>query len=219
MEETDTELRARLVHRLATQRMFDARVLAALRRVPRHEFVPAAERERAYDNRPLAIGHGQTISQPLIVALMTDLAGVRDGTRVLEIGTGSGYQTAILAALGAEVFSVEILEPLARSARATLESLGLAARVQFRVGDGSVGWPEAAPFDAILVTAAPAVIPQALPEQLALGGRLVIPVGRQEQELRLVLRTAFGFDERVVTPVSFVPMTGPSAAPEPTHSA
>jgi len=218
MEKTDTELRARLVHRLATQRMFDARVLSALRRVPRHEFVPEAERERAYENRPLGIGHGQTISQPLIVALMTDLAEVRDGTRVLEIGTGSGYQTAVLAALGAEVFSVEILEPLARSARATLESLGLSARVHYRVGDGSVGWPEAAPFGAILVTAAPAVIPEALPRQLALGGRLVIPVGRDEQRLHLVSRSASGFDERVITPVSFVPMTGPSAAREPTHS-
>jgi protein-L-isoaspartate(D-aspartate) O-methyltransferase len=215
MQNTDTELRARLVHRLASQRLFGAEVLAALGRVPRHEFVPEAERWRAYENRPLGIGHGQTISQPLVVALMTDLAEVTEGARVLEIGTGSGYQTAVLAALGAEIFSVEILEPLARSARAILEKLGLGVRVHFRVGDGSVGWPEAAPFDAILATAAPAAIPEALPQQLALGGRLVIPVGKDDQQLYVIRRSASGFDERIITPVSFVPMTGSSAVHSP----
>ncbi len=181
-------------------------VLAAMRRVPRHEFVPAALRAAAYDDRPLPIGEQQTISQPYIVALMTELAGVGRGARVLEIGTGSGYQAAVLAELGARVHSIEIVAPLARRAAQVLKRLGYG--VHLRTGDGTRGWPEAAPFDAVLVTAAPPRIPDALRRQLKVGGRLVIPVGDPDQELRVVVRTAAGFEERSVIPVRFVPMTG-----------
>ena len=211
MEPSNLEQRERLSGALAAQGISDARVLAALAEVPRHEFVPISERPHAYENRPLGIGHQQTISQPLIVALMTQLAEVVEGSRVLEVGTGSGYQTAILAALGADLFTIEIVEALALRARADLERLGLAGRIHFRIGDGWAGWEGAAPFDAIVVTAAPPVMPEALKAQLGPAGRLVIPVGQSEQELWVVRRTAAGFDERVITPVSFVPMTGEAA--------
>jgi protein-L-isoaspartate(D-aspartate) O-methyltransferase len=185
----------------------DARLLAALRRVPRHEFVPAAARPHAYEDHAVAIGHGQTISQPYVVALMTELAALQPGARVLEIGTGSGYQAAVLAELGADVHSIEIVAPLARRAAATLARLGYGA-VRVRQGDGYRGWPEAAPFDAILVTAAPPRVPPALLAQLAPGGRLVIPVGDVEQQLEVHTRTEAGFEVRRVAPVRFVPMTG-----------
>jgi protein-L-isoaspartate(D-aspartate) O-methyltransferase len=188
----------------------DARVLAALRQVPRHEFVPPAYREHAYEDRPLPIEAEQTISQPYIVALMSELADVQPGERVLEVGTGSGYQAAVLAQLGAEVYSIEIVEPLATSARARLERLGY--RVQVRHGDGYAGWSERAPFAAIVVTAAPPRIPEPLKEQLALGGKLVVPVGDAYQELMVVERTAAGYVERSVAPVRFVPMTGRAQA-------
>jgi protein-L-isoaspartate(D-aspartate) O-methyltransferase len=189
-------------------------VLQAMRTVPRHEFVPEAMRARAYQDSPLPIGEGQTISQPYIVALMTELAAPRKGARVLEIGTGSGYQAAVLAELGAQVHSIEIVEPLGRRAAETLKRLGYTT-VKTRVGDGYRGWPQAAPFDAIVVTAAPPRIPEPLRQQLAIGGRLVVPVGEDEQELLVLTRTKTGFEERRVLPVRFVPMTGEAQRPPP----
>ena len=200
--------RARMVaEQLVARDITDPRVLDAMRSVPRHEFVPPAQRERAYDDTPLPIGHGQTISQPYIVALMTQLAELTPQARVLEIGTGSGYQAAVLAAIAREVWSIEILEPLARSAETTLERLGV-RNVHVRNGDGWKGWPEAAPFDAIVVTAAPETVPSALLDQLAPGGRLVIPVGDDEQVLEVHQRTPDGIRVRRVAAVRFVPMTG-----------
>ena len=172
----------------------NAAVLAAMRRVPRHEFMPENVRPLAYDDRPVPIGMGQTISQPYIVALMTELAAVGRGSRVLEIGTGSGYQAAVLAELGADVYSIEILAPLRERAVEILARLGY-GQVKTRVGDGYLGWPEAAPFDAIIVTAAPARVPEPLKQQLKVGGRLVLPVGRFDQELEVITRTAVGFSE------------------------
>ena len=192
---------------LQSRDIVDRRVLEAMRTVPRHLFVPESWRDQAYDDHPLPIGHDQTISQPYIVALMTELARVAAGDRVLEIGTGCGYQTAVLAALGAEVYSMEVVEPLADAARTRLAELGY-ERVTVRSGDGYGGWPEGAPFAAVVVTAAPPTIPQPLQEQLALGGRLVVPVGRHWQDLLVVLRNARGFEERNVLPVRFVPMVG-----------
>ena len=185
----------------------DPLVLEALRRVPRHEFVPESLRDAAHEDRPLPIGHGQTISQPYIVAAMTELARPRAGARVLEVGTGSGYQAAVLAATGVEVYSIEIVEPLAREAAATLARLGF-ERVQVRHGDGYRGWPAAAPFDAIVVTAAAPRIPEPLLEQLRPGGRLVIPVGDAWQELEVHVRTEAGVEVEKIFPVRFVPMTG-----------
>lgn len=198
--------RARMVtEQIAARGVRNAAVLAAMSKVPRHEFVPARWREEAYADHPLPIGAGQTISQPYIVALMTELAAVGPGARVLEVGTGSGYQAAVLATLGAEVWTIEIVDSLARSAQATLARLGY-DRVHARTGDGYRGWPEAAPFEAIIVTAAPPEVPAALLAQLAPGGRLVIPVGSAEQELQVHERTADGMRVRRVTPVRFVPM-------------
>jgi protein-L-isoaspartate(D-aspartate) O-methyltransferase len=200
--------RERMVtEQIAARGVTDPAVLRAMRAVPRHEFVPRAVRADAYDDRPLPIGEGQTISQPYIVALMTELASVRRGDRVLEVGTGSGYQAAVLAELGAQVYSIEIVEPLARDAAERLRRLGYGA-VRVRHGDGYRGWPEAAPFAAILVTAAPPEVPPALLEQLALGGRLVIPVGTDDQDLRLLVRTPTGVETRRIVPVRFVPMVG-----------
>jgi protein-L-isoaspartate(D-aspartate) O-methyltransferase len=183
-------------------------VLEAVRRVPRHRFVPESLQESAYKDRPLPIGHGQTISQPYIVALMTELADVKAGDTVLEVGTGSGYQAAVLAQLGVKVYSIEILEPLAEQARAALDATGYGDRVEVRTGDGYAGWPEHAPFDAVIVTAAPRVIPEPLKQQLRVGGRLVIPVGQSFQRLLRITRSETGFEEENVLPVRFVPMTG-----------
>jgi protein-L-isoaspartate(D-aspartate) O-methyltransferase len=198
--------RAHLVTELEARGIHDSRVLAALRRVPRHEFVGEPNRARAYEDHPLPIEAGQTISQPYIVALMTQLAALGPGSRVLEIGTGSGYQAAVLAEVAGDVYSIEIVPELARTAAARLERLGY-GRVHVRQGDGWVGWPEAAPFDAILVTAATSEQPKALKAQLAVGGRLVIPVGELTQELMVVTRTERGFIETSVVPVRFVPIT------------
>ena len=184
----------------------DPQVLRAMRAVPRHRFVPASERSSAYDDRPLPIGHQQTISQPYIVALMSELADLKPGDKVLEVGTGSGYQAAVLAEMGVKVFSIEIVAPLAKQAKATLTKLGY--DVEVRHGDGYAGWPEHAPFDAVIVTAAPPQIPEPLKEQLKIGGRLVIPVGTHFQSLIRVTRTKIGFRQESVLPVRFVPMTG-----------
>jgi protein-L-isoaspartate(D-aspartate) O-methyltransferase len=203
---TRAAARARMVdEQISARGLTDPAVLRAMRTVPRHEFVPAGSEADAYADRPLPIGHGQTISQPYIVALMSELAAVKPGDRVLEVGTGSGYQAAVLAELGAEVHSIEIVEPLARSAAKTLRRLGY-DRVEVRHGDGYRGWPEAAPFAAIVVTAAPPEVPPALMAQLAPGGRLVIPVGTVDQELRVLVRTPSGIETRRVVPVRFVPM-------------
>jgi protein-L-isoaspartate(D-aspartate) O-methyltransferase len=186
----------------------DPAVLGAMRRVARHEFVPVEFQASAYDDRPLPIGQGQTISQPYIVALMTELLEMKPGQRVLEIGTGSGYQAAVLAELGAEVYSIEIIPKLAESARATLARLGYKT-VQVRTGDGYLGWAEASPFDGIIVTAAPAHVPQPLIDQLKPGGRLVVPEGTWDQNLVVYAKTADGRLRRSeVLPVRFVPMTG-----------
>jgi protein-L-isoaspartate(D-aspartate) O-methyltransferase len=185
-----------------------APVLAAMERVPRHLFVPAPGGHAAYDNRPVGIGHGQTISQPFIVALMTDLLALERGHRVLEIGTGSGYQTAILAELAGEVYSVENVEALAGQTHSLLRELGY-ANVRTMVGDGARGWPEHAPFDRIVVTAAARRVPQALIDQLAEGGRMVIPVGSPDgiQDLMLIVKSVGGaLDERNILPVRFVPL-------------
>ncbi|HEX6998656.1 MAG TPA: protein-L-isoaspartate(D-aspartate) O-methyltransferase [Gammaproteobacteria bacterium] len=187
----------------------DADVLDALRRVPRHEFVPQDLRPYAYTDRPLPIGYDQTISQPYIVAIMTDLAAVDADSVVLEIGTGSGYQAAVLAELAAHVYTIEIVEPLGRRAAETLERLGY-DNVTVRIGDGYAGWPEHAPFDAIVVTAAPEEVPRPLIEQLRPGGRMVIPVGEPGagQTLQVLTKTASGEIERTdVLPVAFVPFT------------
>ena len=185
----------------------DLRVLEAMRAVPRHLFVPAEARPWAYRDHPLAIGYRQTISQPYIVALMTELLAPEPGHKVLEIGTGSGYQAAVLSLLVAEVFSIEIVEPLATRAKADLAAHGY-DNVTVIAGDGYRGLPEEAPFDGIIVTAAPPYVPEPLIEQLKPGGRMVIPVGEGYQELKLLVKTASGVEEREVIPVRFVPMTG-----------
>ncbi len=185
----------------------DSRVLAALREVPRHWFVPPEARAGAYQDHPLPIGHGQTISQPFIVAIMTELARVRPMGKVLEIGTGCGYQTAVLAELAREVFSLEYVEPLAAGAARLLAELGY-HNVHARAGDGAGGWPEEAPFDAIIITAAPCCVPAMLLNQLQQGGRLVVPEGGETQMLRVYTRTAEGFAVEDILPVRFVPMVG-----------
>jgi protein-L-isoaspartate(D-aspartate) O-methyltransferase len=185
----------------------DAAVLGALKKVPRHRFVPEQLRRLAYADRALPIGSEQTISQPAIVAYMTEAAGVSKNEKVLEIGTGSGYQAAVLAELAREVYTIEIIPELARGARRVLGELGY-RNVFTRTGNGYLGWPEQAPFDAIVVTAAPDEIPQALVDQLAVGGRMVIPVGTEQQEIVIVEKTSKGVTKRRTIPVRFVPMTG-----------
>jgi protein-L-isoaspartate(D-aspartate) O-methyltransferase len=202
------EERERMVaEQLAARGIHDERVLAVMRRVPRHRFVSPEERAQAYEDHPLPIGAGQTISQPFVVAFMTQALRLSGDERVLDIGTGSGYQAAILAELAREVWTIEIVPELAERARRTLAELGY-ERVHVRQGDGYRGWPEAAPFDAILVAAAPDHVPQALLDQLAPGGRLILPVGEREQRLVLIQRTANGFVQEEVLDVRFVPMTG-----------
>jgi protein-L-isoaspartate(D-aspartate) O-methyltransferase len=186
----------------------DERVLAAMAKVPREEFVPLDSRAGSYADGPLPIGYGQTISQPYIVAFMTEQLRLKPSDRVLEIGTGSGYQTAILAELVSEAYTIEIVEPLAKNAEATLQHLGY-KNVHVKAGDGYKGWPEAAPFDAIIVTCAPDRVPQPLTDQLKDGGRMIIPVGeRFAQELYLLEKKGGHLKESAVLPVRFVPMAG-----------
>lgn len=188
----------------------DARVMQAMAQVPRHEFVPRESREYAYDNRPLPIGHGQTISQPYIVAIMTDLIKPQAGHKILELGTGSGYQAAVLAKLVKQVYTMEIIEPLAVQARTRLQQQGY-NNIQVKIGDGYYGWEEFAPFDAIVVTAAASHIPPPLLKQLKPGGRMIIPVGSRfmTQQLLLVKKDAQGkFTTEQILPVVFVPLTG-----------
>jgi protein-L-isoaspartate(D-aspartate) O-methyltransferase len=185
----------------------DPLVLQSMRTVPRHLFVPENYRDAAYHDSPLPIGDSQTISQPYIVALMSELLEVGAGQKVLEIGTGSGYQAAVLAEMGVEVRTIEIRARLCENAAKTLADLDFDA-VQVRCGDGYGGWPEEAPFDGIIVTAAPERVPTPLLDQLALGAKMVIPVGDFYQELKVITKTPDGYDERSVIPVRFVPMTG-----------
>jgi protein-L-isoaspartate(D-aspartate) O-methyltransferase len=208
--ETERERAERLEmveSQIAARGLRDPSVLRAMRTVPRHRFVPSTEARFAYTDGPLPIGFEQTISQPYIVALMTELIRPTRNMKVLEIGTGSGYQAAVLAECVGQVYTVEILEPLGRRAESLLRDLGY-RNVHVRVGDGYDGWPEEAPFDAVLVTAAPAKIPEPLVHQLRIGGRLVLPLGEGTQDLVVVTKTDHGTVREVVTAVRFVPMTG-----------
>ncbi len=195
----DSQIRARGVS--------DQRVLDALRRIPRHEFVPEPYTAAAYEDSPLPIGLNQTISQPYIVGYMTDELDVQPGSKVLEIGTGSGYQAAVLAELTDQVFTIEIVPELARRARETLQRLGY-RNVKVLAGDGYRGWPSEAPFDRIIVTAAPDHVPQPLVDQLAVGGRMIIPVGDYYQQMTIITRTERGVVQQKTIDVRFVPMTG-----------
>ena len=209
VEDKYAERRARMVrNQLAARDITDKAVLEAMGRVPRHEFVPPGMKPSAYADRPVPIGHSVTISQPYIVALMTQLAKVKKGDVVLDVGTGSGYQAAVLAELGVKVYGVEIIEPLAKRASEVLQRLGYTT-VKVKAGDGYGGWPEHAPFDAVILAAAPIEVPEPLKEQLKVGGRLVLPVGKKfNQRLLVITRTASGFAEEFIIPVAFVPMTG-----------
>lgn len=202
------ELRERMVSsQIVARGVKDPRVLRAMRTVPRHLFVPEGIRDHAYDDSALPIGYGQTISQPYVVAAMTEALEVEPGMKVLEIGTGSGYQAAILAEMGAKVFSMEIVPELARSARSLLERLGY--HVTVIEGDGYKGLPAEAPFDRIIVTAAPPEVPEALKEQLKVGGIMVVPVGEYAQDLVVLKKTPSGFVRTYLFPVRFVPMVHP----------
>jgi protein-L-isoaspartate(D-aspartate) O-methyltransferase len=207
--DSEAERRARMVEtQIVARGVRDARVLAAMKQVPRHLFVDAKDRAQAYEDHPLPIAGNQTISQPYIVALMTELADLTPGEKVLEIGTGSGYQSAVLSRLAKEVYSIEIVPELARESAKRLQELGY-GNITVKEGDGYRGWPEHAPFDAILVTAAPDRIPQPLLDQLAPGGRMVIPVGSFFQELKVLSKDKNGkITEKDLLPVRFVPMTG-----------
>ncbi len=211
----ETERRQMVESQVMGRDVRDPKVLDAMRTVPRHLFVPERYQDRAYQDHPLPIGEGQTISQPYIVAKMTELAEVKKGSKVLEVGTGSGYQAAVLAQLGAEVYSIEILKALSSQAGKNLDRAGFSKSVHLWVGDGYRGWPDAkiSPFDAVIVTAAPEHVPQPLIDQLKVNGRLVIPVGPSarlfaHQELLVITKTEKGTTKRNVFPVTFVPMTG-----------
>jgi protein-L-isoaspartate(D-aspartate) O-methyltransferase len=205
-----------VAEQIAARGLDDPLVLAAMRAVEREDFVPAEERDLAYEDGPLPIGHGQTISQPYIVAVMTAAAQVRPGDRVLEIGTGSGYGAAVLSKLAGEVFTVERIEALAESAKDRLAALGYDT-VHVRCGDGTLGWPEHAPYDAIVVTAGGPTVPPALLHQLERGGRLVMPLGSSQRVQRLVRVTRTGPDtyaQDELEPVAFVPLIGEQGWPE-----
>jgi protein-L-isoaspartate(D-aspartate) O-methyltransferase len=202
------ELRDNMVeHQIMARGVKDSRVIGAMMKVPRHLFIPENKRYRAYDDGPLPIGEGQTISQPYIVALMTELLEPQEGDRILEIGTGSGYQAAVLAEIVDTVYSIEIICELQERADSTLKALDY-ENVITRCGDGYLGWPEAAPFDGVIVTAAPKTVPEPLLEQLNEGAKLVIPVGDYMQYLEVYTRTGDKFERERNVPVRFVPMTG-----------
>ena len=206
--------RERMVkEQIAMRGVTDERVLKAMRKVPREQFVPEQIRGQSYSDGPLPIGYDQTISQPFVVAFMTEKLGLRPTDHVLEIGTGSGYQAAILAELAAKVYTIEIVEPLGKRAEETLQRLGY-KNVQVKIGDGYQGWPEHAPFDAVIVTCAPDHVPRPLVEQTKEGGRIVIPVGSAgDQTLYLLEKKNGRLEQRNVLPVSFVPMTGEASRP------
>ncbi|MGE4551451.1 MAG: protein-L-isoaspartate(D-aspartate) O-methyltransferase [Opitutales bacterium] len=201
------ERNAMVKRQLAARDIHDKRVLDAMRRVPRHLFIPENGRREAYEDHPVPIGLRQTISQPYIVAYMTQALKLQPEDSVLEIGTGSGYQAAILGELVREVCSIEIIPQLGERSKNLLSKLDY-GNIDVRIGDGYKGWPDKAPFDAIIVTAAPPQVPQPLLDQLKVGGRMIIPVGKFNQGLLLITRTATGYDRRNVMPVRFVPMTG-----------
>ena len=208
-DERYSRLREQMVAaQIEARHLREPRLLAAMRKIPRHKFIPQERRHTAYDDQPVLIGKHQTISQPYIVALMTDLLKLEGEERVLEIGTGSGYQTAILAEMCAHVYTIEQYQSLAEQAKLTLKALGI-ENVTLRYGDGSGGWPEEAPFDAIMVTAAAPAVPTPLKEQLNPGGRLVIPVGQPGmQNLELWVRKESRLEQTRIVPVSFVPLRG-----------
>jgi protein-L-isoaspartate(D-aspartate) O-methyltransferase len=207
-QDVDAQRAAMVEQQLRGRDIRSPRVLEVMRKVPRHLFVPEPQRGEAYGDHPLPIGYGQTISQPYIVAFMTQALDLRPTDRVLEIGTGSGYQAAVLGELVKEVYTIEILEPLAQRATETLASLGY-RNVHVRAGNGYLGWPEHAPFDRVMVTAAPDDVPPALVEQLVTGGLMAIPVGGAGfQQLRILRKTEKGIETLETLPVSFVPMTG-----------
>jgi len=207
LNDRDAERRRMIDDQLRARDITSVPVLEAMRKVPRHLFVPEAYRDRAYGDHPLPIGFEQTISQPYIVAFMTQALEVKPGHRVLEIGTGSAYQAAVLGELTDEVYTIEIVAPLADRARETLAALGY-RHVRVRTGNGYLGWPEHAPFDRIIVTAAPPEIPPALVEQLKVGGLMAIPVGTADQDLLILRKTDRGMQTLRTLPVRFVPMTG-----------
>jgi protein-L-isoaspartate(D-aspartate) O-methyltransferase len=208
MKESNSRKREEMVrNQIARRGVSDERVLEAMRRVPREVYVSDTDLGYAFHDGPLSIGYGQTISQPYIVAYMTEMLRIEPEDRALEIGTGSGYQTAILAELAAEVHTIEIIEELARAAQIRLREQGY-TNIRFRTGDGSLGWPEAAPFDVIMVTASPEQPPETLIAQLADGGRMIVPIGAFEQHLVLIVRNGSRFDRRPLIGVRFVPMTG-----------
>jgi protein-L-isoaspartate(D-aspartate) O-methyltransferase len=215
------EARNRMVaEQIVARGVKDQLVLQAMRTVPRHEFVPQELRDAAYRDSPLPIGDDQTISQPYIVALMTEASTLEGGEKVLEVGTGSGYQSAVLDEIAGTVFTMEIVAAVAERARAHLDRLGY-HDVKLRVGDGYRGWPEEGPFDVIVVTAAPDHVPRPLLDQLKPGGRLVLPVGRTRQKLQVWTKTDHGFEQKDLIPVSFVPMTGEARgeeAPDPNNT-
>jgi len=210
-EEFQTRREKMVQTQIKARKINDPDVLAALLKVERHRFVPAEYLALAYSDQPLPIGEGQTISQPYIVALMTELLALQGGEKVLEIGTGSGYQAAILAQLAKEVYTIEIVEPLAARAKNLLLELGY-PNIKMKTGDGYLGWPEAAPFDAIIITCAPRNLPQPLIEQLKEGGRMVVPLGSSHsQGLKLIIKRAGKLQTTNIIPVLFVPMTGKNA--------
>ncbi|MCX7945100.1 MAG: protein-L-isoaspartate(D-aspartate) O-methyltransferase [Deltaproteobacteria bacterium] len=202
------KMRAEMIeYQLKARDIRDEKVLSAMSKVPRERFIPIQLIDRAYDDGPLPIGEGQTISQPYIVAYMTEQLRLKGGERVLEIGTGSGYQAAVLAEIVKEVYTIEIIETLSKRAESVLKELGY-KNIKFKVGDGYFGWEEHAPFDAIMITAAPPKIPQPLLQQLKVGGRLIAPVGETYQELVLITKTETGIKQDSLIPVIFVPMRG-----------
>ncbi|MGQ9470263.1 MAG: protein-L-isoaspartate(D-aspartate) O-methyltransferase [Candidatus Aminicenantales bacterium] len=206
MEEDWDARRERMVtDQIINRGVKDEKVIRAMRRIPRHLFVPREMVEYAYNDEPVAIGEGQTISQPYIVAYMTEVLNLSENDRVLEIGTGSGYQTAVLAEIAKEVYTVEIIPSLSLKAKELLANLGY-SNVFFKIGDGTYGWVEKAPYEAIIVTAAPATFPRHLEEQLKTGGRMVIPVGETFQELYLIRREKTGLKKQKLLPVRFVPL-------------